>query len=75
MSARVVTLTLNPAVDLASTAENVVPTHKIRTFNEQVDAGGGGINVARVIRALGGEALALIMTGGATGRLIEELLD
>lgn len=66
---------MNPAVDLATTAEKVVPMHKNRTFDERLDAGGGGINVARVIRALGSEALALIVTGGVTGRLIEELLD
>lgn len=66
---------MNPAVDLACTAAGVQPTHKIRTFDERLDPGGGGINVARVVHALGGEALALIMTGGVTGRLVEELLD
>jgi 6-phosphofructokinase 2 len=75
MPPRIVTLTLNPAIDLASTAQNVVPMHKNGTFDERLDAGGGGINVARVVHALGGEVLALIMTGGVTGRLIEELLD
>jgi 6-phosphofructokinase 2 len=72
---RIVTLTLNPAVDLASTAASVVPTHKVRTFKERFDPGGGGINVARVVHVLGGDTLALVMTGGITGRLIEELLD
>ena len=58
MSNRIVTLTLNPAVDLASSAKAVVPTHKIRTTDEHIDPGGGGINVSRVIQALGGETLA-----------------
>ncbi len=71
---RIVTLTLNPAVDLACVAPSVRPTHKIRTFDEQLDPGGGGINVARVVHILGGDAMALVMTGGATGHLIEELL-
>ena len=75
MCPRIATLTLNPAVDLACTAASVRPTHKTRTFEERLDPGGGGINVARVVHALGGNALALIMTGGVTGRLIEELLD
>ena len=75
MTPRIVTLTLNPAVDLASTAASVVPTHKVRTFEERFDPGGGGINVARVIHVLGGDTLALIMTGGITGHLVEELLD
>lgn len=75
MGTRIATLTLNPAVDMACSATAVRPTHKVRTFDERLDPGGGGINVARVVRALGGDALALIMTGGVTGRLVEELLD
>jgi 6-phosphofructokinase 2 len=71
----IVTLTLNPAVDLSCVAAAVRPTHKIRTFEEEFDPGGGGINVARVVHILGGDALALILTGGVTGLLIEELLD
>jgi 6-phosphofructokinase 2 len=68
-------LTLNPAVDLACTAPSVRPTSKIRTIEDRLDPGGGGINVARVLHALGQETLALIATGGVTGQLVEELLD
>ncbi len=75
VSPSIVTLTLNPAVDLSCMADAVRPTHKVRTFEEQYDPGGGGINVARVVHSLGGEVLALVMTGGVTGRLLEELLD
>ena len=74
MPARIVTLTINPAVDLASQAESVQPGHKIRTFGERYDPGGGGINVARVISELGGETLALFASGGVTGRFVEEML-
>jgi len=71
---RIVTVTLNPAVDLACSAESVRPTHKIRTFDEHIDPGGGGINVARVLHALGADVLALIVAGGVSGALIEDLL-
>lgn len=74
MSARVVTLTINPAVDLSAQAASVQPGHKIRTFDERYDPGGGGINVARVVRELGGQALALFASGGVTGRFVEEML-
>ena len=74
MPARIVTLTVNPAVDLATQAKSVQPGHKIRTFGERYDAGGGGINVARVISELGGETLALFASGGVTGRFVEEML-
>jgi 6-phosphofructokinase 2 len=75
MEPRIVTLTLNPAVDIACMAEQVVPTHKIRTTDERTDPGGGGINVARVVHMLGGRAHAVIMTGDVTGRLVEEMLE
>lgn len=71
----IVTLTLNPAIDGAAQAEVVRPIHKIRTSNERYDPGGGGINVARVIRELGGMPLALYLAGGATGGVLDELLD
>ena len=74
MPPRIVTLTVNPAVDLATTAESVQPGHKIRTFDERYDPGGGGINVARVISELGGQTLALFASGGVTGRFVEEML-
>jgi 6-phosphofructokinase 2 len=74
MPARVVTLTVNPAVDLSAQAASVQPGHKIRTFDERYDPGGGGINVARVVCELGGEALALFASGGVTGRFVEEML-
>lgn len=70
----IVTVTLNPAIDGASEAETVRHTHKIRTFNERFDPGGGGINVARVIHVMGGEALAVYLGGGATGGVLDELL-
>lgn len=74
MPSRIITLTLNPAVDLACEAEAIFPTRKMRTTTEQFDPGGGGINVARVVRELGGEALAIVLTGGGTGRFLQELL-
>ncbi|WP_428390401.1 1-phosphofructokinase family hexose kinase [Lichenicoccus sp.] len=75
MSALIATLTMNPTIDVAAQAQRVRPTHKLRTFAERQDPGGGGVNVASVVHALGGRSLALIMAGGASGRLLEELLD
>ena len=49
-------------------------THKIRTFDEHIDPGGGGINVARVLHGLGADVLAVVLAGGVTGALIVELL-
>jgi 6-phosphofructokinase 2 len=75
MAPRLITLTLNPALDLAADADEVVPTHKIRMHHEHADAGGGGVNVARVLHELGGDTVAIIAAGGASGRVLEEMLD
>jgi 6-phosphofructokinase 2 len=71
----ILTLTPNPAIDGACEAEVVRPIRKIRTTNETFGPGGGGINVARVIRELGGEAHALYLAGGVTGAALDELMD
>lgn len=63
----IVTLTLNPALDIACDASAVVPLHKVRTRNTTLDPGGGGVNVARVLTELGGVACAVFPVGGPIG--------
>lgn len=75
MNKTMVTVTVNPAIDGASDAERVRPTRKIRTGNERFAPGGGGINVARVLTRLGEPACALYLAGGATGALLEALVE
>lgn len=70
----IVTLTVNPTIDGSASAEKIVPLHKIRTSDERYHAGGGGINVARVIGELGGLSHALYLAGGATGAILDDLL-
>ncbi|MEN9682598.1 MAG: hypothetical protein RLZZ427_349 [Pseudomonadota bacterium] len=71
----IATLTLNPAIDSACEAERVFPTHKVRTMAQRYDPGGGGINVARVLARFGGDVAAVYLAGGATGGLLDELID
>jgi 6-phosphofructokinase 2 len=71
----IITLTINPAIDGSSDATKVRPTHKIRTTNQRYDPGGGGINVARVIQRMGGHVRAIYLAGGATGGVLDSLLD
>jgi 6-phosphofructokinase 2 len=74
MHHEVLTITLNPAVDKNYTIEHLVPEHKMRCPNPRIDAGGGGINVSKGIRRLGGKSTALTLTGGRNGELLKELL-
>jgi len=70
----IVTLTMNPAIDLSAAVDRVVADRKLRCGEPVREAGGGGINVARAVRRLGGEALALFPAGGPAGDLLKELL-
>ena len=73
--APIVTLTVNPCVDESAAVERVVPDRKLRCGSPRHEPGGGGVNVARAIRRLGGEALAVYPAGGATGAFLERLLE
>ncbi|MBE7366012.1 1-phosphofructokinase family hexose kinase [Ramlibacter pallidus] len=73
-SPRILTLTLNPAVDLSTRTAKVEPAHKMRCDAARVHPGGGGINVARVIARLGGSVNALYPAGGPTGERLRALL-
>ncbi len=48
---------------------------KLRCEAERIEPGGGGLNAARTIKALGGEATAMHCCGAETGRRLCELLD
>lgn len=74
-SSAIVTLTMNPAVDIAVDADEVRPTEKIRCRHERCDAGGGGINVARFADALGIRTSAVFTAGGRVGERLIELVE
>ncbi len=69
------TLTLNPSLDVSMDVEQVRPDRKLRCSAPRRDPGGGGINVARAIHRLGGEAGAMWLCGGPTGAMLGERLD
>ncbi|MFI0724152.1 1-phosphofructokinase family hexose kinase [Streptomyces sp. NPDC021224] len=72
---RVVTLTLNPAVDLCWEMGHLSAVGKNRARVRARTAGGGGINVARGVTRLGGLATAVHTAGRETGELLDRLLD
>lgn len=73
--APIVTLTINPTVDKSVIVDRVVPERKLRCGPPRFDPGGGGLNVARAVCRLGGEATALYPCGGITGQMLERLMD
>lgn len=74
LSPSIVTLTMNPALDITTDADVVRPTDKIRCGGTRYDPGGGGINVARTAQALGVAVSAIFPAGGPTGKLVTDLV-
>ena len=72
---RILTITMNPVIDKTTSAEMVMPHKKIRCTTPTYEPGGGGINVSRAIKKLGGSSVAWYLAGGKTGNLLEELLQ
>jgi 6-phosphofructokinase 2 len=71
----ILTFTPNPAIDVSTSVKQIIPTHKLRCSAARRDPGGGGINVARVIRRFGGEVTAVYPRGGITGQLLSRLVE
>ena len=70
----IVTVTLNPAVDMNTVVDRLVTGDTNRVRETRIDPGGKGINVSRVLRELGARSLALGFVAGNLGSFIEEAL-
>ena len=71
---RIVTLCMNPALDITTSTDVVHSTDKLRCAAARYDPGGGGINVAHVAEVLGAHATAVFPAGGPAGELVTNLL-
>ncbi len=70
----ILTITLNPALDMATEVPVIEAGAKLRCSEPALDPGGGGLNVSRAIRALEGDSLALVALGGLTGDRLANLI-
>lgn len=70
----IATVTLNPAIDKSVTVRGLAEGETNRVEVERVDAGGKGINVAKVLKRLGVEVCALGFEAGRNGRFILDAL-
>ncbi|MGW2830724.1 1-phosphofructokinase family hexose kinase [Streptomyces sp. NPDC001286] len=70
----ILTVTLNTALDITYRVRGLRPhaSHRVSEVTER--PGGKGLNVARVLAALGHEVTVTGFTGGATGRSVQEQL-
>ena len=70
----IITITFNPCIDKSTTVSALKPEKKLRCTPPVFEPGGGGINVARAIKKLGGEAIAVYPSGGYSGKFLNKLL-
>lgn len=68
-----ITLTMNPAIDMAARTDHVVPIDKMRCESPRFEPG-CGINIARTIILLGGASPALFPPGSPTGVVLDQLV-
>jgi 6-phosphofructokinase 2 len=73
--AKIITITLNPCIDKTTSLKGLAPEKKLRCTAPQFGPGGGGINVSRAIRNLGGHAPAVYPAGGLYGQFLKKLMD
>ncbi len=72
MSARILTITLNPAVDKTAQVPNFKLGDDFREQGLSVSAGGKGINVSRILKSLGVNTVASGFLGGTSGQFIKK---
>lgn len=72
--APVITVTFSPCIDKSTSVPVLIPEKKIKCASPKLEPGGGGINVARAITKLGGNAIAVYPAGGYTGQYFNQLL-
>jgi len=71
----IITMTMNPAIDKSSSVAHVMAERKLYCTPPRFEPGGGGVNVSRAIKKLGGQSMLLYPAGGLTGKRLQELLD
>lgn len=71
----IITITFNPCIDKSTSVSALAPEKKLRCSTPVFEPGGGGINVARAIKKLGGEAIAVYPSGGYSGKFLNVLLQ
>ena len=72
---KIITLTMNPVVDKDTSVAGIVPNKKLRCISPRYYAGGGGINISRALKKLGGDSLCMYVAGGPYGIHLQQLVS
>lgn len=71
---KIVTLTMNPSIDLSTSVDRLQPFSKLRCAEPEREPGGGGINVARVLKRFDCDVVAAYVAGGSEGAFLRQLV-
>lgn len=71
---KIITLTVNPALDKSAKVDGLIPTQKLKCHSIQYQPGGGGINISRMLKRLETETVCIFPSGGDTGKYLTDLL-
>lgn len=72
---KIVSIAMNPSIDKSATVERVIAERKLYCKMPTYEPGGGGVNVSRAIKKLGGESKLLYPSGGFSGQILNDLLE
>ncbi len=71
---KIVTITFSPCIDKSTSVPALMPEKKLTCATPKLEPGGGGINVSRALKKLGGESIAIFPSGGYTGKFFNHLM-
>lgn len=73
--AGIITITFNPSLDKSIDAPCLEPDRKLHCSAVGYHPGGGGINISRILKRLGKDAVTTYLSGGLYGKHIQQLLS
>jgi 6-phosphofructokinase 2 len=71
---KIITLTVNPALDKSAKIDGLFPEQKLSCHSIMFQAGGGGINISRILNRLDEPSNCMFTSGGDNGKHLEKLL-
>ena len=71
----ILTVTINPALDKSAKIDQLIPEQKLKCHAIEFQAGGGGVNISRVLHTLGVKNNCMFTYGGDTGDTLKDLLQ
>ena len=70
----IITLTVNPALDKSAKVDGLVAEQKLKCHSISYQAGGGGVNISKILTRLQVKSNCIVTLGGDNGNYLQKLL-